>query len=85
MLVNQETVCFVLPKSLFGTSGKAFRVVHNGFLKCRNDVFEQIRVARIRIKLYCNAGLNLKYSFWSLKNGFPVSILTIFIVKIIYF
>lgn len=56
MLVNQETACFVLPKSLFGTSGKAFRVVHNGFLKCRNDVFERIRVARMRIKLYYNAG-----------------------------
>lgn len=63
MLVNQETVCFVLPKSLFGTSGKAFRVVHNGFLKCRNDVFERIRVARMRIKLYYNAGWNLKYAF----------------------
>lgn len=63
MFMNQETVCFVLPKSLFGTSGKAFRVVHNGFLTCRNDVFERIRVVRIRIKLYCNTGLNLKYSF----------------------
>lgn len=63
MFMNQETVCFVLPKSLFGTSGKAFRVVHNGFLTCRNDVFERIRVVRIRIKLYFNAGLNLKYSF----------------------
>ena len=63
MFMNQETVCFVLPKSLFGTSGKAFRVVHNGFLTWRNDVFERIRVVRIRIKLYCNAGLNLKYSF----------------------
>ena len=48
MLVNQETVCFVLPKSLFGTSGKAFRVVHNGFLKCRNDVFERIRVKHLQ-------------------------------------
>lgn len=56
MFMNQETVCFVLPKSLFGTSGKAFRVVHNGFLKCRNDVFEQIRVVRMRMKLYYNAG-----------------------------
>lgn len=56
MFMNQETVCFDLPKSLFGTSGKAFRVVHNGFLKCRNDVFEQIRVVRMRMKLYYNAG-----------------------------
>ena len=63
MFMNQETVCFVLPKSLFGTSGKAFRVVHNGCLTGRNDVLERIRVVRIRIKLYCNAGLNLKYSF----------------------
>lgn len=56
MFINQETVCFVLPKSLFGTSGKAFRVVHNGFLMHRNDVFERILVVRMRMKLYYNVG-----------------------------